>query len=172
MAIWLAKGLVVHEDAALANGHGVSGHADQALDEIFIAVGKRRVENHHLLAARFAPESHMITREGQADIIAEAAHEQMIANEQSALHRGGGNHAGLHHGAGNQEKCQGHPNPGEQLANEALAEGPGLNSGRMARAVRDDWIAASGRSGARSGNPGVGARVIIIHGVFLRLQGP
>src|SRR5207245_9004933 len=115
MAVRFAESLAVGKDAALANLYGISGHSDQPLDEILIAVGKWRVEDHHLLAARLAPESQVITREGQADIIAEAAHEQMIANEQSALHRGGGNHAGLHHDAGKQEHSEAHPNPAEPL---------------------------------------------------------
>ena len=57
----------------------------------------------------------METREGQAGIVAQAAHQQMVAYEQRAFHGAGRDHARLHHRAGNQEKGQRHPKPGEQV---------------------------------------------------------
>src|SRR5579885_3113528 len=96
VAVRLAKGLAINEDATLADLHGVARHADQALDEVLIAVGKRRMEDDNLLAPRFAPEPDVITREGQADIVPEPTHQQMIADKQRAFHRCGGNHARLY----------------------------------------------------------------------------
>src|ERR1700719_437059 len=166
MAVRLADGFAVNEDAALADLYAVSGHSDQALDEIFIAVRKRRMEDDHLLAARFAPEADVITRKQQPDVVAEPAHEQMIADEQRALHGSGGNHAGLHHRAGNQEKRERHPNPGEQFANQTLAEGIGVN-GRRTRSAGGGQLRAGGKIGSRVRAYRAGSSEIIVHGTFL-----
>src|ERR1700681_2968795 len=90
----------------------------------------------------------------------------MIADKQRALHGSGGNHAGLHHRASNQEKRERHPNPREQFANQALAEGVGLN-GRRDRSVGSSQLRAGGKIGSRVRAYRASSGEIIVHGTFL-----
>src|ERR1700676_5585272 len=90
----------------------------------------------------------------------------MIADKERALHGSGGNHAGLHHRAGNQEKRERHPNPGEQFANQALAEGVGFN-GRRTRSAGGGQLGAGGKIGSRVRAYRAGGGEIIVHGTFL-----
>src|SRR5262249_5903194 len=112
----LAQRLAIYEHSSLTDLHRIARHSDQPLYEVVLVAGDRRLKYHHLLALGLAPETDVIAREGQANVVAEPAHEQMVADEQRTLHGSRRNHAGLHHRAGNQEKCQSYPAPGEQLA--------------------------------------------------------
>ena len=88
--------------------------------------GQRRAKDDDLLALRLAPERHVDIGEGHAGVVAEAAHDQVIADEQRVFHRAAGNHAGLHHGSGDQQERDDHPEPGNDFAPDALVGG-GLN---------------------------------------------
>ena len=69
--------------------------ADYPLDQIRLAVCVGRPENDDLLAVRIPPKGHMQIRERHAGIVAQPAHDQVIANQQRSFHRSGGNHTRL-----------------------------------------------------------------------------
>src|SRR5882757_9618793 len=110
----------VHPYGAVANIDGISRETDDSLDIVRRVRGERRLEDNYLLAMRIAPQRHMPIREGHAGIVADAAHDQVIADKQRVFHRAGRNHSRLADGAINQQKNQGYPKPGDDLALYAL----------------------------------------------------
>src|SRR6202000_2519194 len=62
-----------------------------------------------------APQRYVIAREGNTGIEADAADDQVIADQYRILHRAAGNHAGLNKRAFDDEKGQNYPNPGDDL---------------------------------------------------------
>ena len=111
------------------------------------------MKDHHLLAVRLAPQADVIARERQADVVAEAAHQQMVADQQRVLHGSRRDHAGLHHGAGDQEKCQRHPDPGEQFANQWSRRRERLILRRRARGRRSSGTGEPSAAGLHGPMP-------------------
>ena len=123
----------------------------------------RRAKNDHLLTARLAPEAQMVVREGHAGVVAEAAHEQMIADEQRLLHGTRGNHAGLHHRAGDQQERQRHPAPGAQFAENTLAGGRSLIRRAAQRLPRPRQAGVSAVSALMTGGLGLDGPRLVEH---------
>src|SRR5882762_2962753 len=114
------KPCAVHPDGAVANIDGISRETDDSLDIVRRVRGERRLEDNYLLAMRIAPQRHVPIREGYAGIVADAAHDQVIADKQRVFHRAGRNHSRLADRAINQQKNQRYPKPGDDLALYAL----------------------------------------------------
>src|ERR1700756_3770601 len=77
----------VDPDGTVANVDLVAGQADDALDEIrlvWLTVG--RLEDDDLLALGFAPQGNVNIGERDAGIVADATHDEMIADEQRVFH--------------------------------------------------------------------------------------
>ena len=55
-------------------------------------------------------------REGNAHVVAEAADDQVIADQHGVFHRAAGNHARLNQDAFNEQKSKNHPEPGNRFA--------------------------------------------------------
>src|SRR5579859_1500946 len=113
--------LAVHPHGAVVDLNRISGQADHAFDIIRRIRRKGRLENDDLLAMRIAPQRHVPIGEGHPSVVADAAHDQVIANEKRVLHGAGGNHAGLADSAVNQQKNQRHPEPGDDFVLYLLA---------------------------------------------------
>ena len=84
-------------------------------------VGQRRAKHDNLLPLRIAPQRNVIWREGNSSVVAEAAHDQMIADQHRRLHRAARNHARLHEGAFDEKKRDDDPKPGNDLAPDLIA---------------------------------------------------
>src|SRR5580700_8749279 len=56
-----------------------------------------------------------------ADVVPEAAHDQMVTDQHSALHRPAGNHARLHQPAFDYQERENHPEPRKHLAPYLIA---------------------------------------------------
>src|SRR5206468_7209301 len=84
--IAFAQLFAVNPDGAVAKVHAVAGQADDAFDEVGGIRRVGRLEDNHLLAFGIAPEREMPLGERNAGIVADAAHDEVIADEQSALH--------------------------------------------------------------------------------------
>src|ERR1700730_13799850 len=115
--------LTVHPHRTIVDINGISRQADNALH---VVRGIRRegwFENDDLLAMRIAPQRHMPIREGHARVVADAAHDQVIADQQRVLHRSRRNHARLADRAVDEQKNQRYPEPRDDFALYSLSHG-------------------------------------------------
>src|SRR5581483_10120220 len=117
------EAFAVDPDGAVVNIHGIPGQADDALDVVGRSGIERRLKNDDLLALGIAPQRNVKIGEGDACIVAEAAHDEVIADEQRVLHGAGGNHARLTDGAVDQQKHQPDPEPRDDFAAHLLLRG-------------------------------------------------
>src|SRR5882724_2546393 len=76
----------VDEDGAVAKIDVIAGQADGAFDEIGGVRSVRRLEDNNLLALRVAPQRQVKAGEGHAGIVAQAAHDEVIADQQGVFH--------------------------------------------------------------------------------------
>src|SRR5580704_15922347 len=79
--IWFDELRAVDEDVAIVNFNGVTGQTDYTLDEIGRAFELRSANNYNLLALGISPQRNVPRREGQAHVVAGAAHDEVIADE-------------------------------------------------------------------------------------------
>src|SRR5580704_7594799 len=116
-AVRFDERFVIYINDAALHFEQIAGKSDGALDKIGIAhLGQRRAEDDNLLALRLAPKSLVPRGERNADIVADAADNQMVSDQNSLLHRAAGNHAGLHDAAFDEKESKNHPEPGNRLA--------------------------------------------------------
>src|SRR5260370_1188126 len=108
--------LAVDPDGAVAEIDGVAREADDAFDVVRLIGGERRLEDDDLLALGIAPQGHVPIGEGHARIVPDAAHDEVIADEQCVLHRAGTNDARLPDRAVDEQKGEADPEPGDDLA--------------------------------------------------------
>src|SRR5258708_33325391 len=87
-----ADGVIFNEffaidpDGAVANVDGFTGKADDALDVIGLRGIERRLEDDDLLALGFAPQGNMNVGERNPGVVADAAHDEGIADQQRGFH--------------------------------------------------------------------------------------
>src|SRR5438445_10083481 len=98
------------------NVHSLAGQSDDALYVVWRVRSKRRLEDNHLLAFGRTPKGHMPVGERHTGVIADTAHDEVIADEQRVLHRAGGNDARLADRAVDEQKNEADPEPGDDLA--------------------------------------------------------
>src|SRR5712664_40487 len=79
--------LSVDPDGAIVNVDCFTRQADDALHIIGLIGSEGRLENHDLLALGRTPERHVPIGEGHARVVADAAHDEVIADEQRVFHR-------------------------------------------------------------------------------------
>src|SRR5580692_10469559 len=65
----------------------------------------------------------MPVREGDTRVVAEAAHDEVVADEQGVFHGARGNHAGLAKCSVNQQEYEDDPHPGNDFSLDALPTG-------------------------------------------------
>src|SRR5260221_4341501 len=115
-SVVFAKAGTVDPDAAVMNIHGFARQADHPLDDVRRFAGNDGAENDNLLAIRRAPQRLVNIGERNADVVAEAAHDEVVADEQSIFHGLGGNDASLADGGIDEEKNQNDPSPCDDFA--------------------------------------------------------
>src|SRR5580704_15226399 len=115
VAVWLVERLPAYVDHALLDFDRVARQADRALDEIRIP-RQRSAEHDNLLPLRIPPQGHVKVRKRNAHVVAEAAHNQVIAYQYGLLHRAAGNHPRLHESAFDYQEGENHPEPRKHLA--------------------------------------------------------
>src|SRR4029077_13999799 len=113
--------LPIDPDRAFVEVDGIARQADDALHVVRLIGREGRLEDDDLLALGIAPERHVPVGERNAGVIANAAHDEVVADEESILHRAGGDDARLADGAVDQKKSEPYPEPGDDLALNALA---------------------------------------------------
>src|SRR5579871_4122017 len=94
----------------------IARQADHALDVVRGIGREGRLEDDDLLAFWIAPQRNMQIGEGHTGVVSDAAHDEVIADEQRILHGAGGDNASLADGAVDEEKCESHPEPSDDLA--------------------------------------------------------
>src|SRR5580698_4440565 len=108
-----AESLAVDPDSAVMYVDRVAGQTDDALHVVRLIGRERWLEDDDLLAFGIAPERDVPVGEGHASVVADAAHDEVVADEKSVFHRAGRNDAGLADGAVDEEKREAHPEPGD-----------------------------------------------------------
>src|SRR5579859_72143 len=110
----------VDPHGAVADVHGFAGQTDDALDDVGRFAGKYGTEDDDLPALGRAPQLVMNIGEGDADIVAEAAHDEVIADEQRIFHGAGRNDARLADGGVDEKENQNEPSPRDDFAADFL----------------------------------------------------
>src|SRR6266436_3599715 len=116
LGVTFVKPLAIDPNSAVADIERFSRQADDAFHNVLRLGWNNGPENDNLLTLGIAPERHVPIGEGNTRVIADAAHDEMIADEQSVLHRAGGNDARLSDGAVDEQKGEAHPEPRDDLA--------------------------------------------------------
>src|SRR6185369_4684478 len=98
---------------AVVDVDGLAGKPDHALDDIGAFAGNDRAKDYDLLALRTAPQRDVKIGEGDPGVVADAAHDQVIADQQGVFHGARRDHARLTDGAIDQHEDQRDPNPGD-----------------------------------------------------------
>src|SRR5215510_11195039 len=111
-----AKARSIDVDAAVMNIDNIAGQADDALDDVRSVAGIDGPEDDDLLAFGTAPKRFVNVGKGNAGVIAEATHEQMIADEQRILHGSRRNHARLADRSVDEKQNQNDPEPCNRFA--------------------------------------------------------
>src|SRR5229473_5300414 len=117
-----AGGVLFHEllsvdpYRAIMNIYGVAGESNHAFHIVRLIRREGRLEDDDLLALGRAPERDMQIGEGHAGVVADAAHNQVVANEQRVFHRAGRYDARLSDRAIDEEKREADPEPRDDLA--------------------------------------------------------
>src|SRR5580693_3528734 len=122
LQIWLVELRAIDKDMAIVNFNSVTRQSDDALDEIGLAFELRSANNYNLLALGITPQRNVPRSEGQAHVVAGAAHDEVIADEQSIFHGFGRNYAGLSDTRINKNEGENNPEPGDGFAFRALTE--------------------------------------------------
>src|SRR5208337_1984458 len=117
------KSFAVDPHAAVVDVDGFTGQPDDALDVVGLRGIEGRLKDDDLLALGFAPQRNVNIGEGNSGIVADAAHDEVIANEQGVFHGAGRNDAGLAEGAVDEHKGENDPKPGDGLAFDLGAHG-------------------------------------------------
>src|SRR3984893_17106083 len=102
----LDQPLPVDPHRSVMNVNGVSRQADHPLHVIRRVRSKRRLEDDYLLAMRITPQRHMPIGEWHARVVPNAAHNQVVADQQRVFHRTRRNHTRLADGSVDQQKHQ------------------------------------------------------------------
>ena len=103
------------------NVDGITGQADDALDVVRCIGRERWLEDDDLLAVRIAPERHVPAGKGDAGVVADTAHDEVIADQQGIFHGARGNDAGLADGPVDEHEGERHPEPSDDFTLDALA---------------------------------------------------
>src|SRR5690349_20066393 len=103
--------LAVDPDGAVVDIDGVAGKADDAFDPVRRVARNRRTEDDHLLATLIAPKGQVQVRKGDASVVADTAHDDVVADEQRVFHGSGRNDARLTYGAVDKQKREDYPEP-------------------------------------------------------------
>src|SRR4029077_7313022 len=119
----LGKFLSIDPHAALVNVHRFTWKADDAFHDIRIFLRDKRSETHELTAFRIAPQRQMQVSEGNAGVVADAAHDQVVADQESVLHGPRRNHARLAKRAVHKQENENDPHPSNDFALHALRPG-------------------------------------------------
>src|SRR5581483_10219274 len=114
--VFLDGALAINPNGTIMNLDRIARQADHALDVVRGIGGEGRLEDDDLLAFWIAPEGDMQIGEGHTGVVSDAAHDEVVADEQRVLHGAGGNHASLADGAVDEEECESDPEPGDNLA--------------------------------------------------------
>src|SRR5579871_1590066 len=101
----------------------VSGKANDALYVVRLVGIKRWFENNNLLPFRIAPERYVKIGERNPRVVANTAHNQVIADEQCVFHGLGRNYTRLAYGTVDEKKNQANPKPRNNLAADFLLGG-------------------------------------------------
>src|SRR5882762_9485007 len=117
------ESFTVDPDAAVADVDGFAGEADDALDVVWLGGIEGRFENDDLLAFGIAPKRSMDVGEWNSGVVADAAHDEVIANEQRVFHGARRNDAGLAQGAVDEHEGEYDPEPGDDFAFDFGAHG-------------------------------------------------
>src|SRR6266850_1854933 len=108
--------LSVDPHRAVMNVHGVAGESDDAFHVVRLIRRKGRLEDDDLLALGTAPERDVQIGERHTGVVADAAHDEVVANEQRVFHRARGDDARLPNRAIDEEKREADPEPRDDLA--------------------------------------------------------
>src|SRR5258708_14882178 len=125
-ALGAAEGVVflqagtVDPDAAITNIHRFARQPDHTFNDIRTFAANHRTKNHDLQALRIAPQTDVHVGEWDAGVVAQATHDQVVADQQRIFHRFRRNHSRLADGSIDQQKHQGYPEPGDNFAADFL----------------------------------------------------
>src|SRR2546429_6242218 len=112
----LLKTLAIDPYATIVNVDGLAGQPDDALHVVRGVRSKRRLEDDDLLAFGIAPQRNVPVGERHTCVVADAAHDEVIADEQRVLHRARRNDARLADRAVDEQKDEADPEPGDDFA--------------------------------------------------------
>src|ERR1700757_3990062 len=113
----------VDPDGAVTNVDSFTREADDALDVIGLRRIEGRLEDDDLLALGFGPQGNVDIGEWNSGVVADAAHDEVVANQQRVFHRAGRNNAGLAEGAVDEHEGEDDPEPGDDFAFDLGAHG-------------------------------------------------
>src|SRR5579871_1662691 len=119
----LLEALAVDPDGAIAHIDKVTRQANDALDVIRLIGIEGRLEDDDLLALGIAPKRNVNVSEWNTGIVADAAHDEVIADEQRVLHGARRNHTRLADGAIDEKKDEANPKPRDDFAPDFLFDG-------------------------------------------------
>src|SRR2546430_7497544 len=91
----LFKAFAVDPYRAFTDINKIAGKADDALDIVRLIGIEGRLEDNDLLAFRIAPQRNVNVSKRNSGVVANAAHDEVIADEQRLLHGTGRNDARL-----------------------------------------------------------------------------
>src|SRR6266481_9457534 len=117
-----AAGVLFHEllpidpYGAVVNVHDVAGESDDAFHIVRLIRRKGRLEDDDLLTLGTAPERDVQIGERHTGVVADAAHDEVVADEQRVFHRARGDDARLPNRAIDEEKREADPEPRDDLA--------------------------------------------------------
>src|SRR5215471_8163101 len=78
--VWLIQPFAVYPHGVLSHVHKIARKSDNAFHKIRLTGFERRLEDYDLLALRIPPKRNVNVGEWNARIVAEPAHDQVIAN--------------------------------------------------------------------------------------------
>src|SRR5579859_1861347 len=117
------EAFAVDPDRAFADINNVAGKSDDTLDVVRLIGIEGRFEDDDLLALRIAPQRNVNVGKRNSGVVADAAHDEVIADEQRFLHGTGRNDARLTDCAINEEKDETNPEPRDDFAPDFLFGG-------------------------------------------------
>src|SRR6266568_1318943 len=116
LGVTFVKPLAIDPNSAVVDIERFPGQANDAFHDVLRLGWNNGPEDDNLLALRIAPERHVPVGKGNTRVIADAAHDEMIANEKSFFHRARGNNTRLADGAVDKQKGEAYPEPRDDLA--------------------------------------------------------
>src|SRR5216683_762744 len=123
LGVTFVKPLAIDPNSAVADIERFSRQADDAFHNVLRLGWNNGPEDDNLLALGIAPERHVPIGERNARVVADAAHDEVIADEQSVLHGAGGNDARLSDGAIDEQKGEAYPEPRDDLTLNFFSHG-------------------------------------------------